>query len=52
MGYFEGEVLGPSTPANEVDGNDFPLRLRQFWGNAESSNGISLPAGQTWTLVC
>ena len=46
-GYFEGDFLGSSTSANEVESNDFPLRVRQFWGDAEFSNGISFLAGQT-----
>ena len=50
-GYFEGDFLGSSTSANEVESNDFRLRVRQFWGDAELSNGISFLAGQTWTLL-
>ena len=50
-GYFEGDFLGSSTSANEVESNDSPLRVRQFWGDAELSNGISFLAGQTWTLL-
>ena len=50
-GYFEGDFLGSSTSANEVESNDFPLRVRQFWGDVAFSNGVSLTAGQTWTLL-
>lgn len=50
-GYFEGDFLGSSTSANEVESNDFPLRVRQFWGDLEFSNGLSFTAGQTWTLL-
>ena len=50
-GYFEGDFLGSSTTANEVESNDFPLRVRQFWGDLEFRNGLSFTAGQTWTLL-
>lgn len=50
-GYFEGDFLGSSTTANEVESNDFPLRVRQFWGDIEFANGLSFTAGQTWTLL-
>ncbi len=50
-GYFEGDFLGSSTSANEVESNDFPLRVRQFWGDLEFGNGLSFTAGQTWTLL-
>lgn len=50
-GYFEGDFLGSSTSANEVESNDFPLRVRQFWGELEFENGVSFTAGQTWTLL-
>ena len=50
-GYFEGDFLGSSTSANEVESNDFPLRVRQFWGDAEFASGLSFTAGQTWTLL-
>ena len=50
-GYFEGDFLGSSTSATEVESNDFPLRVRQFWGNLEFTNGVSFTAGQTWTLL-
>lgn len=51
MGYFEGDFLGSSTSANEFESDDFPLRVRQFWGDAEFFNGLSFTAGQTWTLL-
>ena len=50
-GYFEGDFLGSSTSANEVESNDFPLRVRQFFGDVEFANGLSVTAGQTWTLL-
>ena len=50
-GFFEGDFLGSSTSANEVESNDFPLRVRQFWGDIEFANGMSFTAGQTWTLL-
>lgn len=50
-GYFEGDFLGSSTSANEVESNDSPLRIRQFWGDAKFSGGLSFTAGQTWTLL-
>ena len=50
-GYFEGDFLGSSTSANEVESNDFPLRVRQFWVDLEFSNGLSFTPGQTWTLL-
>ena len=46
-GYFEGDFLGSSTSANEVESNDFPLRVRQFWGDMQFRNGLSFTAGQT-----
>ena len=50
-GYSEGDFLGSSTSANEFESNDFPLRVRQFWGDAEFFNGLSFTVGQTWTLL-
>ena len=50
-GFFEGDFLGSSASANEVESNNLPLRVRQCWGSLDFSNGLSFTGGQTWTLL-
>jgi len=50
-GFMEADFLGASVAANALETNSFPPRLRQFWANADLPNGLSITAGQSWTLL-
>jgi hypothetical protein len=50
-GYYEADFLGAAPTANELESSSFNLRQRQLWGQAESSGGFSLLAGQSWSLL-
>ena len=49
--YVEFDFLGAAPTANEVESNSFQPRLRQFFANADFANGVSVMAGQGWTLL-
>ena len=50
-GYYEADFLGAAPTANEVQSNSFNPRQRQLWGQVEFKNGLSVLAGQTWSLL-
>ena len=50
-GYYEADFLGAAPTANEVESNSFNPRQRQLWGQVEFKNGLSVLAGQTWSLL-
>src|SRR5882762_6489686 len=50
-GYYEADFLGAAPTANELESGSFNLRQRQLWGQAESENGLSILAGQSWSLM-
>ena len=50
-GYYEADFLGAAPTANELESTSFNLRQRQLWGQAESKNGFSVLAGQSWSLI-
>lgn len=50
-GYYEADFLGAAPTANELESTSFNLRQRQLWGQAESQNGFSVLAGQSWSLI-
>ncbi len=50
-GYFESDFLGTGTSSNNNQSNSYVLRQRQFWGQAATDKGLTLTAGQMWSLV-
>jgi hypothetical protein len=50
-GYYEMDFLGAGVTSNSVESNSYPPRLRQFFGQATLNNGITISAGQMWTLA-
>jgi hypothetical protein len=50
-GYYELDFLGQAPTANQVETNSFNPRQRQLWAQADFSNGLTLTAGQDWSLI-
>ena len=50
-GYLEIDFLGQAPTANQVESNSFNPRQRQLWAQADFSNGLTLTAGQDWSLI-
>ena len=50
-GYYEVDFLGEAPTANQVETNSFTPRQRQLWAQADFSNGVTLTAGQDWSLI-
>jgi hypothetical protein len=50
-GYYEIDFLAQPPTANQVQSNSFSPRQRQLWGQADFSNGLTLTAGQEWSLI-
>ncbi len=50
-GYLEFDFLGQAPTANQVETNSFSPRQRQLWMQAEMKNGVSISAGQFWSLM-
>jgi hypothetical protein len=50
-GYYEADFLGAAPTANELESSSFNLRQRQLWGQVEMQNGLSVLAGQSWSLI-
>lgn len=50
-GYYEMDFLGAAPTANENQSSSFNPRIRQLWGQAAFNNGLSVTAGQTWSLI-
>ena len=48
---YEADFLGAVTTANEVESNSFNPCQRQLWGQVEFKNGLSVLAGQSWSLL-
>lgn len=52
MGYFEMDFLGVGqSGANETQSNGFSPRLRLAFANIDTPHGISVAAGQNWSLL-
>ena len=49
--YFEMDFEGAAPTANETISNSFTPRVREFWVNAETKNGLAFLAGQGWELL-
>lgn len=50
-GYVETDFLGTGVTSNNRQSNSYVLRYRQFWGRVAFDNGLSVSAGQMWSLV-
>jgi hypothetical protein len=50
-GYYEADFLGAAPTANELESNSFNPRQRQLWGQLQFKNGLSVLAGQSWSLL-
>ena len=50
-GYVETDFLGTGVTSNNRQSNSYVLRYRQFWARAAFENGLSVTAGQMWSLV-
>ena len=50
-GYFESDFLSAAATSNANQSNSYSLRMRQFWGKAETKSGFAVTGGQMWSLV-
>lgn len=50
-GYYETDFLSAGVTSNNNQSNSYTLRQRQFWGQAAFNNGLTVTAGQMWSLV-
>ncbi len=50
-GYYEMDFLGQAPTANQIETNSFTPRQRQLWVQVDFSNGLTLTAGQDWSLL-
>jgi len=50
-GYYEVDFLSQAPTANQIETNSFNPRQRQLWGQAEFNNGMTITAGQMWSLL-
>jgi hypothetical protein len=50
-GYVETDFLGTGVTSNNRQSNSYVLRFRQFWARAAFDSGLTVSAGQMWSLV-
>ena len=50
-GYWEADWLGTGVTSNNRQSNSYVLRQRVIYGQAAMHNGLSVTAGQMWSLV-
>jgi hypothetical protein len=50
-GYLEGDFLGAAPTANYVQASAWTPRLRQAWIQIERRSGLTITAGQMWSLL-
>jgi len=50
-GYVEADFLGAAPTANYVESNSWTPRLRQLWVQFDRPSGLTITAGQTWSLL-
>jgi hypothetical protein len=50
-GYVEADFLGAGTTSNNRQTNSYVFRQRQLYAQAAFDNGLSITAGQQWSLV-
>jgi len=50
-GYAEADFLGVGVTSNANQSNSYVFRQRQLWGQAAFHSGLTVTAGQMWSLV-
>jgi hypothetical protein len=50
-GYLETDFLGAAPTANYVQSSSWTPRLRQAWTQIERPSGLTITAGQMWSLL-
>jgi hypothetical protein len=50
-GYWESDFLSAGVTSNSNESNSYTLRLRQFWGQANWSDGSGFMAGNGWSTL-
>jgi hypothetical protein len=50
-GYYETDWLGTGVTSNNRQSNSYVNRVRQIWGQVALASGLSVTAGQMWSLV-
>ncbi len=50
-GYVEADFLSAGVTSNNNSSNSYSLRQRQAWGRIAFDSGLSVTAGQMWSLV-
>jgi hypothetical protein len=50
-GYWETDWLGTGVTSNNRQSNSYVNRQRQIWGQVALKSGLSVTAGQMWSLV-
>jgi hypothetical protein len=50
-GYWEADFLGTGVTSNNRQSNSYVMRQRVIYGQAAFANGVSVTAGQMWSLV-
>lgn len=50
-GYWEGDWLGTGVTSNNRQSNSYVMRQRVIFGQAAFKSGLSVTAGQMWSLV-
>jgi hypothetical protein len=50
-GYWEADWLGTGVTSNNRQSNSYVLRQRVIYGQAAFANGVSVTAGQMWSLA-
>ena len=49
--YVSADFLSAGVTSNSNQTNSYTMRLRQAWAQARFTNGLTLSAGQMWSLV-
>ncbi len=50
-GYFESDFLGAGTTSNNRESNSYVFRQRQLFAQVALESGLSITAGQMWSLA-
>jgi len=50
-GYYEMDWLGTGITSNNNQSNSYVLRQRQLWSEAALNSGLTVSAGQMWSLA-
>jgi hypothetical protein len=50
-GYYESDWLSAGTTSNNNQSNSYTLRVREAWAQAALNSGLTVTAGQMWSLV-